>query len=322
MERHLEKVKNTINYPVFSLNWLAKSKDFKLCLFKQLDNEYYQHLMMDNNDHFDLNDGDKVFIGERSVHPNIYRKIINSCVRKNIKLDFIIQDEPYVNPNLIKLLLPYSKGLFLMNNIFNNIKHPLIHLIPIGLSWRSTIDFRIDCKLEECEKEILCLMLFKPHHDRDKLVNYYRDKKFVTNYVEYPPKDAFETALTNDINGEKAVQAPVYAGGNEICVQKFYMYVKKSKYVLDPPGCGIATHRFWESLYFKSIPIVKRTNTPMDQIYDFYPCLIVNEWSDVTEELLNKMYSQKIAELLDFKEKNPKIFTDPETIIETARKNY
>lgn len=64
-------------------------------------------------------------------------------------------------------------------------------------------------------------------------------------------------------------------------------------YVLCPRGNGIDTHRLWETLYLGRIPIVKRnTNT---KYYEDLPILLVDDWSDVTQELLEKslpFYSQ------------------------------
>ena len=67
----------------------------------------------------------------------------------------------------------------------------------------------------------------------------------------------------------------------------FYDTCHRSKYTLCPVGAGFATHRFYEALYLGSIPIVTRTNTPFDKIYKVFPCLVVNDWSEVTEEMLN-----------------------------------
>jgi len=44
---------------------------------------------------------------------------------------------------------------------------------------------------------------------------------------------------------------------------------------------------FFEIIYIKSISIVKKTNTVFDKLYEIFPCLIINELTDITEELLN-----------------------------------
>ena len=56
-------------------------------------------------------------------------------------------------------------------------------------------------------------------------------------------------------------------------------------YVLCPRGNGIDTHRLWETLYLGRIPITTRNfNT---KFYENLPILLVDNWSEITEELLN-----------------------------------
>jgi hypothetical protein len=57
------------------------------------------------------------------------------------------------------------------------------------------------------------------------------------------------------------------------------------KFVISPPGNGIDCHRTWESLYLGCIPIVIK-NKIYDEFYDL-PIIQVNDYSEVTNELLN-----------------------------------
>ncbi len=95
-----------------------------------------------------------------------------------------------------------------------------------------------------------------------------------------------------------------------------YDFTHKSYYTLSPRGAGEDCHRFYEAIYLDSIPIVKRTNTAFDKLYNVFPCLIVNDWSEVTEELLLKnkdIYMEKISV---FKNKYPNALTDLDSIQE------
>jgi hypothetical protein len=56
--------------------------------------------------------------------------------------------------------------------------------------------------------------------------------------------------------------------------------------VISPRGNGLDTHRLWEALYLGSLPIVKTSS--LDLLYQNLPVLIVQEWEQVTEELLRK----------------------------------
>ena len=57
-------------------------------------------------------------------------------------------------------------------------------------------------------------------------------------------------------------------------------------FVLSPHGNGLDCHRTWEALCLGCIPIVK--TSPLDSMYNELPVLIVNDWNDITIELLQK----------------------------------
>ena len=71
-------------------------------------------------------------------------------------------------------------------------------------------------------------------------------------------------------------------------IKRLNTWVSQSKYafVISPHGNGLDCHRTWEALALGCIPIVK--TSPLDSLYNDLPILIVKEWSDVTQELLNK----------------------------------
>ena len=57
-------------------------------------------------------------------------------------------------------------------------------------------------------------------------------------------------------------------------------------FVLSPFGIGMDCHRTWETLCLGSIPIVKARN--FEKMFEDLPVLIVNEWWEITQELLDK----------------------------------
>jgi hypothetical protein len=58
-------------------------------------------------------------------------------------------------------------------------------------------------------------------------------------------------------------------------------------FILSPRGCGIDCHRTWEALYLNRYPIMKRYYG-LETLYKDLPVVFVNDWSEVTEEFLNK----------------------------------
>ena len=70
--------------------------------------------------------------------------------------------------------------------------------------------------------------------------------------------------------------------------------IRNHAFVLCPRGNGVDTVRLWETLYLGRIPIVKRD--PVHKDWEDLPILFVDNWEDVTEELLRTTqveFSQK-----------------------------
>jgi len=68
----------------------------------------------------------------------------------------------------------------------------------------------------------------------------------------------------------------------------FLSQIYNHPFVLCPRGNGTDTHRIWETLYLKSIPIVKMEIGYQD--FTDLPILFVNDWSEVTLDYLIQQY--------------------------------
>jgi hypothetical protein len=253
-----------------------------------------------------LKNGDKIFI---SILPNELTIDLNRLVHilqnNNVKVYFYLMYEPIVPANVIELLLPVSLGFFINNNVYD---HLLIHSMPIGIRDCEKVvpnhkGFSHDYLFEEgfntVNKEYLCLMVFSYTHDeRHRCYNQLKDKSFVKNL--------------NDGIYEK--QPSIHCG--KVPVWTNYEYTHKSIYTLSPRGGGEDCHRFYEAIYLDSIPIVKRTNTVFDKLYNIFPCLIVNDWNEVREDFLLDKKEECLQKLKDFKNKYPNALTDLDSIHE------
>lgn len=60
----------------------------------------------------------------------------------------------------------------------------------------------------------------------------------------------------------------------------------KYAFVVSPPGEGFDCHRTWEAICLGCIPIM--ISTPLDDMFEGLPVLIVKSWSDVTKDLLDR----------------------------------
>lgn len=57
------------------------------------------------------------------------------------------------------------------------------------------------------------------------------------------------------------------------------------KFILSPFGVGMDCHRTWESIALGCVPIVCAPN--FKKLFEGFDVIIVNDWNEVTEELLN-----------------------------------
>jgi len=67
-------------------------------------------------------------------------------------------------------------------------------------------------------------------------------------------------------------------------IPKYWETLSKSVFVISPPGAGIDCHRIWESLYFKTVPVVQYHESFSQ--FKHLPILFIDNWEDVTVPLL------------------------------------
>lgn len=67
----------------------------------------------------------------------------------------------------------------------------------------------------------------------------------------------------------------------------FLAELQDHKFMICPIGHGLDCHRNWESLYLRRVPVMK-ISPYFTRLMKGFPVLFVNQWSDVTKELLIK----------------------------------
>jgi len=65
----------------------------------------------------------------------------------------------------------------------------------------------------------------------------------------------------------------------------FLYNLSQSKFMICPKGNAIDCHRNWEVIYMRRVPIMKR-HPYLEVLFKEYPVLFVDDYSEVTEELL------------------------------------
>jgi hypothetical protein len=156
--------------------------------------------------------------------------------------------------------------------MFNAIRSKVIHIYATNSEVNHRLVTHIpnmiydthDMPIFQCQKDILCYMNFGML-DSDSLA----DK--TAKYIRINCRDAFKdkTWVTYD---------------NVIPRYVLYSKYARSHFSICPPGRGIDTTKVYEAAWYGCRPIV--LHSPLDDLYRQFGSLIVDDWSDVTEELL------------------------------------
>lgn len=134
-------------------------------------------------------------------------------------------------------------------------QHPMLTQLPLGLASPRMPE-------REGEKTILCYMNFnssEPQYESHASYKYLRqDCARHFPWVKTDPSELMPSA--------------------------YYKRLMSSVFVICPFGFGIDTYRFYESVWCGARPVVLTSG--LDPMYEKFGAVIVNDWSEVTEEFL------------------------------------
>lgn len=259
------------------------------------------------------------------VYRDILHRVFSAHPEKKYVFYIMIEPEDGIL-DILRDICRYSCGFYVNCNVVDD---PRVHNMPIGIrdggevldfhrgfsqkmllnaheKWIGTSDNGLngngssDNRMDN-RRDILCLLCFSyTHQERQRAYNMLTNKPFITD-------------LNKDSNKYGSTQSRLLG---RVPVEYNYEMTARSVYAISPRGCGEATHRFFEAIYLDCIPVVKRTNTVFDRLYALYPCLVVDDWNQVTEELLTTNRVELQGKIVAFKERFPGWFQDPATIRE------
>lgn len=86
---------------------------------------------------------------------------------------------------------------------------------------------------------------------------------------------------------------------NNIHSDKYFQILPHVKFVISPEGNGIDCHRHYEALMAGCIPIIEH-NPLIEEKYKGCPILYTTDYTEITEEYLNKKYEEMIDQEYDF----------------------
>ncbi len=123
-----------------------------------------------------------------------------------------------------------------------------------------------------------------PGYDHHEILREYIDKQI-------EPEKLLFVAHRQD-TGNRASIGRIFENKEWVTVthlpyEQYLETMKKHKFVLCPSGNGIESARNWETLYMRRVPVFKR-HPYLEEMFKDFPVLFVDEWEEVTEELLKK----------------------------------
>lgn len=157
--------------------------------------------------------------------------------------------------------------------------HPKIHPFPYGLQRKMHAK---DNRLNEIQRHI---------------------------YADFPPKNLLYVNHSERTNVKERKGIKELFVGKQwarvetsiIDYKSLLAKVKQHKFMICPIGNAVDCHRNWETLYLKRVPVMKK-NKYLEYLFKDYPVLFVNEYSDITEDLLvknNNLYEDVLNLNLD-----------------------
>lgn len=130
-----------------------------------------------------------------------------------------------------------------------------------------------------------------PHGIERKMYEGYNHHELLLNAMESntePNKLLFVAHRTD--TGNRASIGELFkdkdwATVTHLTYEEYLDGIQDHKFVLCPSGNGIESARNWETLYLRRVPIFK-DHPYLREMFKDFPALFVNDWNEVTEELL------------------------------------
>lgn len=158
--------------------------------------------------------------------------------------------------------------------------YPKLHAIPLGIDYHR-VRIQPDPKFAPIESPVMQEAYIL---DLAQQPFYERDIKIYVNFLHAQRGKYGSTERSLAI--EQIPKELIVSESTFIPRKHSWKKMLQYAFVLSPAGNGLDCHRTWEALALGAIPIVK--TSPLDSLYEGLPVLIVQEWSDITPELLNK----------------------------------
>ena len=232
-----------------------------------------------------IKDGDSIYICSSALSDFVNR------VLPNIQAKFVLvtgdSDSPIpagaLSSRDFDLLINDSRLIvwYSQNLVFSPKEHQKLQFLPIGLDYHTMAN-----------NEMYWGPRTSPKKQEEEL---FAVAKKTRPLVERKPTayTTFHFAIHRGSRQQAYNEIPqdlVYYEPNQVSRLESWNRQIEFAFVVSPPGEGLDCHRTWEALCLGCIPIM--ISTPLDDMFEGLPVLIVKAWSDVTRELLNRTLAE------------------------------
>jgi len=245
-----------------------------------------------------IKSGDIVWVQANKL-VNFYHKILPK-IKKHFVLVTNISDDSF--PNEVGLNFPIEKLInhplvihIFAQNISLKKKHPKVSSIPIGVDFHTLV----------WRPQYFSEIYLTPSQQENQLDNLLEtlsptDKRIPKAYVDFHLSDSIRNGCLQRYKelGEDRIaifHKVLKSGRVDYCTQRMSrseLWKIKGQYAfsISPHGNGLDCHRTWEDLILGCIVIVK--TSPLDCLYRGLPVVIVQDWSEITPENMEKWLEQ------------------------------
>jgi hypothetical protein len=184
--------------------------------------------------------------------------------------------------------------IFRIFSINVNRTHPKLVAYPIGVDYHTLHkeSMKWGPKMEATEQEAELDGIRAAAAPFDK-----RELKCYSNFHFNMQEDRKYTHDRRDAYKQIPKEC-VYYEEKEVPRKVTWAHQTKYAFVACPHGGGLDCHRQWEAMCLGCIPVVKKSS--IDAIYEGLPVLIVDEWSDITPELLRSTVEKFKTKKFDY----------------------
>ena len=243
-------------------------------------------LPFDPGDYAAVRDGDLVWVRANSlpaflehVLPRIEARfaLVTGDEDWSIPSDFEGSRAILANPNVI---------CWFAQNFDGTDTSGKLHPIPLGLDFHTVANRRKwkhwQATPAQQEAELDRLRAKMPANG-DRLVRAHADFHFNKGRkLDEHSRDAVYKSLVGNPNVDFQTRK----------LPRHDLWREKTRYAFEvsPHGNGLDCHRTWESLLLGNIPIVRHSS--LDQLYDGLPVVIVNDFSEITSQALQRWHGE------------------------------